>query len=512
MNTSNNDRFLRKWQEVNSLNSVSFGKNDQTTQKWFPYLKGGGYRRWYGNHDYLINWYKNGLEMISTARPNIRNKQYYFQEGITWTYISSSYFGCRFKPKGFIFDGKAPSFHCENEENNLPVLSFLCSLTADKILKIINPTMNFQLGQIKGLPYKKSLVNLSVIKQAISLSKTDWDSFETSWDFTEHPMVRYAHSAHNDLPVAESFARWQQEAEERFRELQRLEVENNRFWIDAYGLQDELTPEVPDEQVTVSRADQSRDVASLLSYALGCIMGRYSLDQPGLVHAGQPFDPALHQRFAADADAIVPIHDVGWFNDDLVLQLMQWFKTVFGEGHYAENLRYVAEVLGMRKGETPEDTLRRYFLQDFMTDHHKTYKKRPIYWFFTSGKQRAFNAYMYLHRYDKDTLGRLRTEYLHPLQLKLQSEYERLQADPTAARRLKQVQDQLKELQAYDEVLKHKADQRIELDLDDGVAYNYTLFEGLLYEGSDLKIKDLLKKSQWKRDLLAEAEKAGGQA
>lgn len=349
-----------------------------------------------------------------------------------------------------------------------------------------------------------------LVDNILALSKTDWDSFETSWDFTEHPMVRYAHSAHNDLPVAESFAQWQQEAEERFRELQRLEVENNRFWIDAYGLQDELTPEVPDEQVTVSRADQSRDVASLLSYALGCIMGRYSLDQPGLVHAGQPFDPALHQRFAADADAIVPIHDVGWFNDDLVLQLMLWFKTVFGEGHYAENLRYVAEVLGLRKGETPEDTLRRYFLQDFMKDHHKTYKKRPIYWFFTSGKQRAFNAYMYLHRYDKDTLGRLRTEYLHPLQLKLQSEYERLQADPTAARRLKQVQDQLKELQAYDEVLKHKADQRMELDLDDGVAYNYTLFEGLVYEGSDLKIKDLLKKSQWKRDLLAEAKKAEG--
>jgi hypothetical protein len=311
-------------------------------------------------------------------------------------------------------------------------------------------------------------------------------------------------------PLEQAYAAWEAEAEQRFRELQRLEEENNRYWIDAYGLQDELTPEVPDEQVTVRRAELERDLTSLLSYAVGCIMGRYSLDQPGLVHAGQTFDPSRHTTFPADADGIVPVHDRAWFGDDLVLQVMQWLKTVFGEAHYAANLAYLAQVLGGKPRETPEQTLRRYFLGQFMKDHHQTYKKRPIYWFFTSGKKRAFNAYVYLHRYDSDTLARLRTDYLHPLQLKLEEERARLSGDPTQAKRLKELDDQLSEMLAYDEILKHKADQRLPLDLDDGVAYNYTRFDGLVYEGADLKMADLYAKSAWKRELLAEAAAPGG--
>ncbi len=518
LQTGSNDRFLRLWYEVHQ-SQIGFKMESRveaqvSQKKWFPYNKGGEYRKWYGNQEYIVNWFNDGFEIRNftdekgkvKSRP--QNTRSFFMRSASWSKISAGALSLRYYPKGFIFDVAGTSLFAEKGLS--AILGMMNSRLSEPLIANLSPTMNYEVGQIANTSILNSdnFTSSNFTDNLISLSKTDWDAFETSWDFEVHPMVRYAQQAEADTTVQATFDQWQTEAEERFRELQRLEIENNRFWIEAYGLQEELDPDVPDEQVTVNRADLERDVVSLLSYAVGCLMGRYSLDQKGLVHAGQAFDPALHTTFAADADAIVPVHDVGWFEDDLVLQLMAWFKTVFGDTHYAENLRFVAETLGTRKGETPEETLRRYFLSGFMKDHHKTYKKRPIYWFFTSGKQRAFNAYMYLHRYDKDTLARLRSDYLHPLQLKLQAEYERLQSDGSNARRVKQLQDQLKELQAYDEVLKHKADQRIELDLDDGVAYNYTLFDGLVYEGSDLKMKDLLKKSQWKRDLLAEAEKA----
>lgn len=508
--SANNDRFLRYWFEIVNLNIAKIGtsKSDFLTSKvkWALHNKGGEFRRWYGNIDYIVNWLDDGQEMKNYPKAVIRNENYYFLESVTWSHTSSGIFSARYSPKGFTFNCEGPSLFSQNP---FKFISLLCSKPVLELMKIMNPTLHYLVGNVKEIPALSCLnrpidivENISV--RAIEISKTDWDSFETSWDFAVHPLVRLGAGQ----PLSEAYAAWETEAEQRFRELQRLEEENNRYWIEAYGLQDELTPEVPDDQVTVRRAERERDITALLSYAVGCIMGRYSLDEPGLIHAGQAFDPSRHTTFPADADGIVPVHDRAWFGDDLVLQVMQWIKTVFGETHYATNLAYLAQVLGGKTRETPEQTLRRYFLGQFMKDHHQTYKKRPIYWFFTSGKKRAFNAYVYLHRYDSNTLARLRTDYLHPLQLKLEEERARLSGDPTQAKRLKELDDQLAEITAYDEILKHKADQRLPLDLDDGVAYNYTLFQGLVYEGADLKMADLIAKSAWKRELLAEAGSA----
>lgn len=405
----------------------------------------------------------------------------------------------------------------------------MSSSVANYFMECFNPTINFQVGDIERLPILKTVnLNNTVASEAIYLSKTDWDNFETSWDFATHPFLRP-----NVSTVFEAFSAWQAQAEAAFRELQRLEEENNRYWIDAYGLGDELTPEVPDEQITIRRADLGRDVRSLLSYAVGCMMGRYSLDEPGLIHAGQPFDPSRHQTFPADRDGILPVTLDGYFEDDVTGRFKEFLRVAFAPDRVAENMEWVASALGGQKaGESAEARIRRYFATEFMSDHIQTYKKRPIYWLFTSGKKRGFGALVYLHRYDEGTLARLRTDYLLPLQRTLDAELDRAKgerdtAGSTAAKkqadkRVKDLSDQIAEVHKYDESLKHAADLKISLDLDDGVAYNYWLMsaagqeylsgrtlkglQDLVYAGTDLKMADLEKKSQWKRDLLAQAQ------
>ncbi len=393
--------------------------------------------------------------------------------------------------------------------------------------------MNYTSGVLEKIPYSSSVDRDAVItisERAISLSKTDWDNFETSWDFQTHPLLR-----HSTPSLPEAFARWEAQSEAAFRELQRLEEENNRYWIEAYGLGDELTPEVPDDQITIRRADLGRDVRSLLSYAVGCMMGRYSLDEPGLIHAGQPFDAGRHTTFAADRDGILPVTTDAYFDDDVTARFREFLRVAFGPETLDANMDWVAASLGGQKaGETAEERIRRYFAAEFMSDHIQTYKKRPIYWLFTSGKKRGFGALVYLHRYDADTLARLRTDYLLPLQGRLEARRGRLVADrdaagSTAARRqaekaLAALDEQVAEVHKYDTTLQHAANLRPVLDLDDGVAYNYWLMsaaglsyltgraggagvtglQDLVYAGTDLKLADLEKKSQWKRDLLAQ--------
>lgn len=516
--TGNNDRFLRFWHEIGvcntSLNCTSSEDALSSKKSWFPNQKGGEFRRWFGNNTYMVNWCNDGTEIKNyglnfgsrkqLSRP--RAGSYYFKPGISWSRISTGLAAFRYVESGQIVGDKGPMVFVSPNSDFLSVLGLLNSKCVNSLLELISPTLGFEIGHLNSIPISLDSIAgfpINISNSAIEISKSDWDSFESSWGFNYHPIVRIAMNVDSDLQIQSCFSAWTEEAETRFHELQGLEVENNKYWIEAYGLQDELTPEVPDEQITVRQADETRDIESLLSYALGCIMGRYSLDQPGLVHAGQAFDSSKHITFSADSDGIVPVNDTSWFEDDLVNQIKLWVKTVFGETHYAENLRYLASVLGAKAKESPEDTLRRYFTTQFMKDHHQVYKKRPIYWLFTSGKKRAFNAYVYLHRYSPDTLGLMRAEYLHPLQLKLETELKHLAGDAANAKRVKVLQDQLAEIQAYDELLKHKAEQRISIDLDDGVAYNYTLFEGLVYEGADLKMADLKAKSQWKRDLLA---------
>lgn len=350
-----------------------------------------------------------------------------------------------------------------------------------------------------------------MIEKSRKISKIDWDNFETSWDFQTHPLLRY------DTPrLSVAFDCWRKASDEAFYELKRLEEENNRYWIDAYGLQDELTPEVPDEQITIRKADLERDIKSLISYAVGCMMGRYSLAKPGLQFAGGEFDLSqFGGDFLPDEDGILPVTDEAYFEDDIVSRFLGFLRAAYGKETLNENLEFVAEALGKRSGETALERVRRYFLTEFVPDHNRVYSKRPIYWLFTSGKERAFGALVYLHRYTPDTLATMRNDYVLDLQTKLASEIRQTEAALGSAgsasaskalqRRLGKLRAQQQELLSFQDRLQHAADQRIELDLDDGVAYNYTLFGGLVYEGPELKLADLYKRSEWKRELLAEA-------
>ncbi|GGI84336.1 BREX-1 system adenine-specific DNA-methyltransferase PglX [Deinococcus wulumuqiensis] len=527
--TGDGDRFIRFWHEVGMYKTSI--KSNSAGAKWYPLNKGGSYRKWFGNNESIINWGKDGQEIRKFEKSNIRSYVHYFEECLTWTKISSSFLGVRFSPAGFIANDAGPSVF--GSYSKPLILSLLCSKLASEFTSLISATMNYTSGVLEKIPYSSSVDRDAVItisERAISLSKTDWDNFETSWDFQTHPLLR-----HSTPSLPEAFARWEAQSEAAFRELQRLEEENNRYWIEAYGLGDELTPEVPDDQITIRRADLGRDVRSLLSYAVGCMMGRYSLDEPGLIHAGQPFDAGRHTTFAADRDGILPVTTDAYFDDDVTARFREFLRVAFGPETLDANMDWVAASLGGQKaGETAEERIRRYFAAEFMSDHIQTYKKRPIYWLFTSGKKRGFGALVYLHRYDADTLARLRTDYLLPLQGRLEARRGRLVADrdaagSTAARRqaekaLAALDEQVAEVHKYDTTLQHAANLRPVLDLDDGVAYNYWLMsaaglsyltgraggagvtglQDLVYAGTDLKLADLEKKSQWKRDLLAQ--------
>lgn len=540
--TNDNERFLRYWMECSISNSSIGSFNEDTT--WFPYNKGGSFRRWYGNRELLINWQDNGRQIKEFSRKKnngnhwsrfIRNPDKYFLESVTWSSVTTGLPAFRWTPSGSIFDSTGPSLFSKGgaSSNLLSVLSFLNSSPSHHLTRLMALSQHINVSHINDLPDidMNNITSEELSEAAISLSKTDWDNFETSWDFQTHPLLRFG------VPtLPEAFSLWEAQALAAFRELQRLEVENNRYWIDAYGLQDELTPEVPDEQIAIRRADLGRDVRSLLSYAVGCMMGRYSLDEPGLIHAGQPFDAARHTAFAADKDGILPVTTESYFEDDVTTRFAEFLRVAFGAAELEGNMAWVAASLGgQRAGEAAEERIRRYFATEFMSDHIQTYKKRPIYWLFTSGKKRGFGALVYLHRFGPDTLARLRTDYLLPLQGMLEARRERAvserdAAGSTAAKRQAEkviagLKDQIAEVHAYDDSLKHAADLQIGLDLDDGVAYNYWLMsaagqeylsghplkggQDLVYSGSDLKMADLEKKSQWKRDLLAQEAGAG---
>jgi hypothetical protein len=516
--TTNNDRFLRFWAEVlkskagiyysSTLDANSDGKT------WLPYNKGGGARKWFGFNEFLVNWEKNGSEIKSIPHSVIANEKHFMEEGVTWSEVSSIMPAFRYLPKGFIFDNTGCTvFSHESYRNRL--LALLNSSVATEIFKILTPSLHIANGQVGAFPIinGNQELNTGDIERAVTIARQDWDNFETSWDFQTHPILRTSHPR-----LAAAFTDWQETADAAFAELKQLEEENNRYWIDAYGLQDELTPEVPDEQITIRRADLVRDVRSLISYAVGCMMGRFSLTQPGLQFAGGTFNPsAFSGDFLPDADGILPITDEAYFEDDIVSRFVDFMRAAFGPEHLGENLSFVADALTRKGGESAVVRIRRYFLTEFVSDHIQTYKKRPIYWLFTSGKGRAFGALVYLHRYTPDTLSYLRNNYVLPLQSKLEAEIRSTEraleiagsgsAAKAAQKTLLKLREQVAELLAFHDRLLHKADQRIDIDLDDGVAYNYTLFDGLLYTGPDMKLADLMKKSEWKRELLGQAQK-----
>ena len=501
MTTGNNSLFLRLWHEVSSQNTKldarSHEEAERSGMKWFPYNKGGDYRKWYGNNFFLVNWKNSGEDITNSGRAFPRGKQFYFKPAITWSFISSSFLGVRHSDHGFLFDVAGSSAFPPEQAHNI-VLGFLCTSVASGLMKLLNPTMNIQAGNVGDLPLLMSELRSvrgqieACVDEAVQIARADWNSFEASWEFACCPLLG---SECRVSTIESSWDRWSKNCVNRTQRMRELEREINRMFIHAYGLQMEFSPEVPDEQITLARPDREQDMKRLISYALGCMMGRYSLDKPGLVYAhsrNEGFDPNQYRTFPADADGIIPITELAWFSDDATERFVEFIAKAWPREHLEENLKFIADSLSPNRDEHPRDTIRRYLATGLYKDHLQTYKKRPIYWLFSSGKQKAFQGLVYLHRYHEGTLARMRTEYVIPLQGKIAHRIEQLTGDIAAAtstshrRRLEKEKETLvkqsTELAAFDEKLRHYADQRIALDLDDGVKVNYGKFGDLLAE------------------------------
>ena len=409
------------------------------------------------------------------------SRQYYFQSGITWNDLSTALYCARYVDKGFVFDAAGPTCFYTGDEKYL--LGLLNSNVAQAFLNVICQGLHYSTGHIPNIPFilnRESEVNI-IVSANLQMSKNDWDSFETSWDFQYHPLLRKVPT------IAEAFDQWQAECDNRFNQLKANEEELNRIFIDIYGLQDELTPEVEDKDVTVRKADLGRDIRSFISYAVGCMSGRYSLDVDGLAYAGGEWDASKYASFAADKDNIIPICDDEYFEDDIVGLFVEFVKTVYGAETLDENLKFIADALG-GKGQ-PKDVIRNYFLSDFYSDHCKIYQKRPIYWLFDSGKKNGFKALIYMHRYQPDTIARIRTDYVHEQQARYRTaiaDLEQRIANASTGERVKlnkkltTLQAQDIEIRTYEEKIHHLADQMISIDLDDGVKKNYVIFQDVL--------------------------------
>ncbi|AEV66994.1 BREX-1 system adenine-specific DNA-methyltransferase PglX [Acetivibrio clariflavus] len=534
--TGNNEKFLRLWYEV-KMENIYFYANDKdeaiaSKRKWFPCNKGGSNRKWFGNNLYVINWENNGLDIKSFNGSVIRNESYYFQSGITWSSLSTSFLAMRYCPRGFIFESKGSMLFLNDIKYILTILGLLNTKVINHFIGMISPTMDYHEGPIGRIPvYYKIIESVEkLVDENIFLSSTDWNSFEISWDFQNHPLFTYKE---NSTTLAQAFDNWVSFSEKRFNQLKSNEEELNRIFIEIYGLQDELTPDVEDKDVTVHRIYNTKDdipesmkgsnyvltredvIKSFISYAVGCMFGRYSIDSEGLIYAGGDFkdrwkyedgqwkvrkivrdeegkvveDTWVDATFVPDMDNVLPITNDEYFEDDIVSRFIEFLKVTFGEDTLEENLDYIADTLGRKSSETARQAIRRYFLKDFYKDHVQVYQKRPIYWLFDSGKQDGFKALIYMHRYDEFTVARVRTDYLHKLQKSYEAEIKRLdiiidsnvsQREKANARKKKEkILKQMEECLQYDQVIAHVANQRIKIDLDDGVKVNYAKFQGI---------------------------------
>ncbi|MEB0112773.1 BREX-1 system adenine-specific DNA-methyltransferase PglX [Variovorax sp. RTB1] len=495
LDTGENDRFLRRWHEVSFAEVTPLGP-DRAVAHWVPIQKGGSYRRWYGNNEYVVDWRRNGEELRAHPGSSIRNEKYYGRAGATWSTLTSSDFSMRYSPEGFIFESKGAVCFPRSGFDINDLLAFGNTKVAQQFFGALSQTMDYHEGPFGLLPYIAPVDRSDVSRRAqaaVQIAKADWDSSEESWDFQG---IVGAWDCAGSESVAGSWSRWEHLCTQRLSGLRKIEESNNQSFIEAYGLQDELSPAVLDTQITLVRAARDKDCQRLISNAIGCMMGRYSLDEPGLVyaHAGSArFDPSRYEKkFPADADGILPLTDERWFEDDAASRVREFVLAVWGAATLEENMTWVAESLGAKGSDAPDHTIRRYLTDKFFKDHLQAYKKRPIYWLFSSGKQGAFQALIYLHRYAEGTLARLRTGYVVPLIGKMVSRLEMLEEDlataSSAAARTK-VQKKIEllkkkqiELLAYDEKVRHYADMRITLDLDDGVKVNYAKFGDLVAE------------------------------
>lgn len=549
MQTGENDKFVRLWYEI-SL--TKFGLNVKSTEeamnsrkKWFRYNKGGFFRKWYGNNEYVVDWENDGKNikedklyklsigkcLESNSKP--KNMQFYFKESLTWSFVSSNAFSIRYSPAGAIFDIAGSSVFPQKEDIYY-LLGFLGSNISMEFMKLQNPTLNFQVGNVSNLPIiynaeKKSIVE-ELVQKNILLAKEDWDSFEISWDFQTHPLLYEANMSPQQIAreqsngfqvcnnLEEAFNHWIRNSDERFKNLKSNEEKINEIFIDIYKLNNDFSSIVEDRDITIRKADKEREIKSLISYAVGCMFGRYSLDKDGLIFAGGDFDNVykhykeqdggwagaslsdykylkdgdneIELLFSPDVDNIIPITDEAYFGDDIVERFKTFIKVAYGDNTFNENMDFIAESLGKKGTETSEDTIRRYFVNDFFNDHVKIYQKRPIYWLFDSGKKNGFKALVYMHRYNENLIPKVRLDYLH----RIQTTYEKLLSDisyklttelsmsdkKAAQNRQADLNAKLQEIKEYDEKIAHIANQRISIDLDDGVKVNYDKFKDIL--------------------------------
>lgn len=494
IDTGENDRFLRMWYEVNNNDLSLF----TSKMKWYPYIKGGEFRKWYGNFELVINWENNGFEIRNHKSSTIRNQTFFYKPAITWSLTGTKGFAARIVPSNCLFDNNGSSVF-PNIINEFSLISYMNSIVSITALKILNPTVAFQVGDICRIPISKNRLIDGCGHRCYILSKFDWDSYEYSWDFTIHPLLNHDY---RQSIIADSYVHLHDQWIKLTTEMQQLEEENNRIYIEAYGLQNELTSEVPMKEITLTcnphyryGGDKSEEELELLlqadtmkefiSYSVGCMFGRYSLDKPGLILANQGdtvdnyFEQIPEPIFMPDKDNVIPILDGDWFFDDITERFKRFLRVTFGDEHYEENLEFIEKSIGK--------DIRKYFLKDFYADHVKRYKKRPIYWLFSSPSG-SFNALIYMHRYQPDTVSVVLNDYLREFRTKLTARRDNLdnlsispsatQVEKTKAlKEIEQLRKILEELETYErDTMYPLATQQIEIDLDDGVKVNYLKF------------------------------------
>lgn len=520
LQTGSNDKFVREWHEISIDKFSFFDPSTESSRKWFPYNKGGEFRKWYGNNENVVNWENDGYEIRNYAdengklRSRPQNMAYYRKKSITWSFISSSYFGARYSDTHAIFD-VAGSSAFPGKDCIFNYTAYMCSSVAHYFMKLMNPTLNFQVGNVSNLPVpsqmNESLIN-DIANELIKLHKNDWNSFESAWEFKRNPLLNECGG------ISEAYSKYVDKYQLIVKRCQKLECDNNIYFSSLFNIKQEIETSIPVEAITLKNNPayrypeenvgsklkeryQSDISVELISYTIGCQMGRYSLDREGLVYAHEGnkgfadlVAEGAYKTFPADSDGILPLMDDEWFDDDVTSRVKEFVRTVWGEEHLQENLEFIAESLCLyaikpKKGESALETIRRYLSTQFWKDHMKMYKKRPIYWLFSSGKEKAFECLVYLHRYHDATLSRMRTEYVVPLLARYQANIDRLndqldEASGGEATRLKRERDSLikkfSELRSYDDRLRHYADMRISIDLDDGVKVNYGKFGDLL--------------------------------
>lgn len=514
--SGNTEYFLKLWYELN-INDITFGatKDSREEIKYAPINKGGPYRKWYGNNGYVINWFNDGAELKNYSDENgkklsyPRNLDYQLKASLTWGDISSGDFSLRYSPEGYFFSDVGNSLFIYENKYVPYILAFGNTKLFNMITKFLNQTMHFKPGNMMQMPIiikdeKIEEIN-EIVYSNIELSKEEWDSFEISWDFKTHPLILFMRKF-EEKRIEQVYYFWEQNSKSAFDKLRKNEEKLNSIFNTIFGVQNEMGADIEESAVSLKKADLSRDIRSLISYAVGCMFGRYSLDEEGISYAGGAWDESKYTTFIPDTDNCIPITDTEYFEDDIVGLFCTWLKKVYGEDTLEENLDFIAKALG-KKGNSSREIIRNYFLTDFYKDHCSTYSvtgsgKRPIYWLFDSGKQNGFKALIYLHRYTPDTIGNLRVDYLHRMQRVYESEMNRMQdmiehstnsrEVAAASKRKEKLQKQLKECREYDEKIGHLALDRIELDLDDGVKYNYRKIQ----TGRDGKFYEVLADSK----------------